>query len=161
MANESIKGQKISPAEIFNPKAKTSLLEDAIGVIKDAVENGHLFNSEHMDVFIDAMLHVLPEGERPWFREVAEMNGVPKWQALWAQWRRVQEYGVAPALLLDPNWESIDKPRQVVTVCEWCHEDFKPDHEGQRFCTNRCGGQAELAAKQVKTEVADVAPIPV
>ena len=108
-----------------------------------------------MDVFINAMMHVLPEGERPWFNEIAEMNGVPKWQVLWSYFRRAQEYGVAPALLLDPNWEYLGVSHETITVCQECGDDFKPDHDGQRFCSNKCGGRAELKAKRAAEVVAD------
>lgn len=157
-----LQGAKVFPnPDLLPPKTKTTLLDDAVAIIKEAVESGHLFSSDHMEVFVDAMLHVLPEGERPWFLEVAEMNHVPKWQALWAQWRRVQEYGVAPALLLDPNWENIDVARETFTHCQWppCGQEFKADHEGQKFCSNGCGGQAELAAKRAPEETTDGTPL--
>lgn len=27
------------------------------------------------------------------------------------------------------------------SLCEWCHEPFKPQYHGQRFCGNVCGGK--------------------
>ena len=136
-------------------KNKTSLLDDAIEVIRDATAAGHRFETKEMDVFVEAMLHVLPPHEREWFREIATMNLVPLWQALWAQYRRANELSMAPSLILDPDWEAYGVRDLGTLHCELCNEPFEPIAMGQRWCSNRCGGKAEMAAKRAAEAVVE------
>jgi len=129
-------------------KKKANPLDGAIAAIKAAIADGHRFETKEMDVFIEAMLHVLPPHEREWFREIATMNQVPLWQALWAQYRRANELSMAPSLILDPDWEAYGVRDLGVLHCELCNEPFDPIAMGQRWCSNRCGGKAEMAAKR-------------
>jgi hypothetical protein len=124
------------------------ILHDAVAVIAAAVTSGHNFETKEMDVFVEAMLHVLPPSEREWFREIATMNSVPLWQALWAQYRRNAENSCAQTLILDPDWQAYGIRDMGEMICEFCDKPYEPIAQGQRFCSNKCGSQAELAAKR-------------
>lgn len=132
---------------------RKTTVDQAIATIKESAARGDYFSSAQMDVFIDAMLFVMPEAERPLFNEICEVNGVPKWQVLWSYYRRALEWGVGFALLLDPNWEAMGVKKIQNTTCEECGGPIVKPADGQRWCSNRCGGQAELKAKRAQREV--------
>lgn len=132
--------------------AGTTILDDALEIIKEQIAEGRSFQTKAMDVFVEALLFTLPVHERAWVKEIAQSNDIPLWQVLMAQFRRNQENSMAQALLLDPDWEAWGVRDQSDRECEFCHKVFTPDHRGQRFCSNRCGGQAELAAKRGRVD---------
>jgi len=52
---------------------------------------------------------------------------------------------MANAPMLDPGWETGEMGPLEPRECEWCHATYTPVDRKQDVCSNRCGGQKELA----------------
>ena len=111
-------------------------LDKAMAVLKEHVERGHVFSFAQMDLGVEISLLVLPPEDQEWFREIAEMSHVPLWQALWAQYRRSNENGLAQALILDPGWTQEEITPLEIKTCPICHQDFQQTNSGQLYDPN-------------------------
>ena len=132
-------------------------VEVALVTIQDAIERGFKFTDAQKDVGINMSLGCLPESEREWFLEICEkIHVIPRWQGLWGQFRRCHEWGMANAPVLDPGWEIGEMGPLESRECEWCHATYTPVDRKQDVCSNRCGGQKELARLGIKPEVKSV-----
>ena len=134
-------------------------VEAALSVIQDAIHDGFKFTDAQRDVGINMSINCLPESEQEWFLEICEkMLLIPRWQGLWGQFRRCHEWGMANAPMLDPGWETGEMGPLEPRECEWCRATYTPVDRKQDVCSNRCGGQKELArlglnAKQTEAAV--------
>lgn len=148
-------------SEITPPEAPVALKRDSVEELFSQMEyllqEGHEFNDRQRDIGIRLSLSCLPESEREWFLEIArEVNKIPLWMALWGQFRRCLEWGVANAPILDPGWISGSSVELTETECPICQVKFLPKVKGQRFCSNLHGALAERAAtaERAKSEEA-------
>ena len=125
-------------------------LDQAFTVIESHLKNKGAFTYTQMDMGIKLSLSCIPSPEQQWFKDIAEMNLVPLWMVLWAQYRRCQENGVAASLLLDPGWGEQEVKQLEERECDYCHEKFMPTDSGQKFDKNICGAEFAIAEKRKK-----------
>ena len=130
----------------------------ALDVIQRAINQGFKFTDAQRDVGINMSINCLPESEQEWFLEICEkMCLIPRWQGLWGQFRRCHEWGMANAPMLDPGWEIGEMGPLEPRECEWCHATYTPTDRKQDVCSNRCGGQKELARLGLNAQQAEAA----
>ena len=130
-------------------------VEAAFDLIEQKIKEGYRFDNRMKDIAILTTIDAIPDMERPWFLEVCDMNRIRYWQCLWGHWRRVKEWGVSQAPLLDPGWEEAGSgmPHALEEIpCGFCGITFKQTNRGQKFCSNQCGADAEKAAKLVELQ---------
>jgi hypothetical protein len=141
------------PIEIVNDN---DILTTAFDLIEQALKEGYQFNDAQKDLGIRISLDALAPTERPWFFEVAAMLRLPLWQALWGQWRRNQENGMAQAPVLDPSWREVAPDAQRYGLedktCPVCKQSFTPKQQGQIFCSPACAVSVELAVRKAARE---------
>lgn len=136
-------------------------LDEAFAVIQEHVDKEHIFSFAQMNLGIELSMVAIPPEERVWVREIAEINGIPLWQALWGQYRRCQETGLANAPILDPGWSQDELRPLEKRTCPICGKVFQPENTGQIYDRNACGAEAERQERMAKTitEEADSLPV--
>ena len=127
-------------------------IKDALADIKDAVEKKHAFTHVQMDIGIEMSLMVLAPPDQKLFREVAQQNGIPLWQALWGQFKRCEEWSLAFTPILDPGWTSTDVRTLGPRICPICGKEFQPKDWGQVFDFDICGSEDERRKRDVRLD---------
>ena len=122
----------------------------AFGYLTELTRERYKFTNEQMDIGVKLPLQLLPPNDQETITDVARHNGVPLWQAVWAQFRRCNENGFAYALLLDLGWIQEEVTRLEERECPECHTMFPANNQGQKFCGNICGSAEERRAIEMR-----------
>jgi hypothetical protein len=118
----------------------------AFKYLKELMQEKYRFTNEQIDIGVKLPLNLLPPNDQETITDIARHNGVPLWQAVWAQFRRANEQGFAYALLLDPGWLQEEVMRSEQRECPVCHAVFLPTNQGMKFCSNLCGAAKDREA---------------
>lgn len=163
MANPDILKNLATPAPKPKPLTFDEKAEVAFGYLKELTQERYRFTNEQMDIGAKLPMMLLPPNDQETIIDVARHNGVPFWQALWAQFRRSNEQGFSYALLLDPGWLQTETLRLEEQECPECHTKFMPKLQGQIYCGSICGSAEErrqIEKRRPKDAVVELVSIP-
>lgn len=115
--------------------------------------SGHVFTDAQMDIAATMLLSRLEAPQKQLIEEYAkQVFNRPLWQLFAGWYRQIQELGMASGCLFDPSWEQPRGADQKLTetACKWekCQMPFTPKRPGQMYCSNKCGGEAEMAERK-------------
>jgi hypothetical protein len=104
------------------------------------------------------MIDMLPEATRNFAYEVCEhILHIQPSQLIHGHLMNAADSSLLQSPHIDPSWEQRKvEEKSGQSICEWpeCRQSFAPEHYGQRYCGNICGGKAAtemLPKAQVKT----------
>lgn len=149
---EKFDGIPLPRSDVEDPEGEIRrvVLEDAFRVIEAHMKEGGLFTNAQCDLGVELSLRILAPPDREKFREVAQHNGIPLWQALWGQWRRCDDWGLAFTPILDPGWSPTEVRSLEVRTCPVCEKKFQPKDWGQIYDENTCGAEAERRVRDAR-----------
>ena len=134
--------------------------ETEIGAeVERRIEERIIINRHTTEDCAREMLNMLPESTRTFAYEVCEnILHIQPSQLIHGHLMNAADSSLLQSPHIDPSWEqSKVEEKKGASTCEWpgCRQLFEPDHYGQRYCSNICGGKAAtlmLPVSQVKTQ---------